>query len=236
MKPSECGEKKASRQCWECLKRRLVCDYTLPGCKKCQKAGKECPGYDEQKPLQWIQPGKVTSRKRKKDSPPKIYTVPVREQLKRDTQEKEPEPIEIPPTISPPLSDPIFEQVQNQSFYHGWKSSREDEWGYLAEDYDEKVSREIAMKAASTGGILDQIYSVGGRDRIEYIVANRLHDEASVMLPLERNALKRLERLLHILNMYDVPNYTYLNNETSDVVQAVQYCKSATLGMQFNTG
>ena len=75
MKRAECGEKKATRQCWECLKRRLVCDHTLPHCKKCIKNGKECPGYDEQKPLQWIEPGKVTSRRRKKDSPPKVYTI-----------------------------------------------------------------------------------------------------------------------------------------------------------------
>jgi hypothetical protein len=223
MKPSGCGENKASRQCWECLKRRLVCDHTLPGCKKCQKAGKECPGYDEQKPLQWIQPGKVTSRRRKKDSPPKIYTVPVREQTKSDIQE--PERPEIPPTAPPPLSDQIFDRIQDQSFYSAWTSSKEDEWGYLAEDYEEKIAREIAIKAASMGGILDQVYNVGGRSRVEYIVANGLHDEAASMLPLERNAMKRLERILHLLKLYDVPNYTYLENETSDVVQAVRYCK-----------
>jgi hypothetical protein len=37
MKNTESGEDKATRQCWECLKRRLVCDHTLPHCKKCQK-------------------------------------------------------------------------------------------------------------------------------------------------------------------------------------------------------
>jgi hypothetical protein len=55
------------RQCWECLRRRLVCDFAVPSCKKCQKGGKDCPGYDPQKPLQWLAPGKVTSRRRKKD-------------------------------------------------------------------------------------------------------------------------------------------------------------------------
>jgi hypothetical protein len=59
---------KANRQCWECLKRRLVCDCTLPHCKKCSKNGKECPGYADQKPLQWIEPGKVTSRTRRKNT------------------------------------------------------------------------------------------------------------------------------------------------------------------------
>jgi hypothetical protein len=43
-----------------------VCDFALPSCKKCQKGGKACPGYDPQKPLQWLAPGKVTSRRGKK--------------------------------------------------------------------------------------------------------------------------------------------------------------------------
>jgi hypothetical protein len=42
-----------------------VCDFTLPSCKKCEKAGKDCPGYNPQKPLHWVAPGKVTSRRRK---------------------------------------------------------------------------------------------------------------------------------------------------------------------------
>ena len=88
MKRAESGDRKANRQCWECLKRRLVCDHTLPHCKKCVKNGKECPGYDEQKPLQWIEPGKVTSRRRKKNSPPKVYTI----------RPRDPQP--VAPTIS----------------------------------------------------------------------------------------------------------------------------------------
>lgn len=63
------GANKASRQCWECVKRRLVCDFTLPRCKKCAKNGKECPGYGDQRPVQWVQVGKVTSRRRRKESP-----------------------------------------------------------------------------------------------------------------------------------------------------------------------
>lgn len=62
---SEAG--KATQQCWGCHKRRLVCDLTLPNCNKCVKAGFECPGYDERKPLQWLEPGKVLAKSRKKD-------------------------------------------------------------------------------------------------------------------------------------------------------------------------
>jgi hypothetical protein len=53
------------RQCWECHRRRLVCDFSHPGCRKCYTAGVECPGYGEKKPLKWITAGVVTSRLRK---------------------------------------------------------------------------------------------------------------------------------------------------------------------------
>lgn len=53
----------AKRQCWACIKKRLVCDYTRPACKKCKSAGIDCPGYNQKKPLKWLETGKVTSRK-----------------------------------------------------------------------------------------------------------------------------------------------------------------------------
>jgi hypothetical protein len=51
------------RQCWACVKKRLVCDFTRPACKKCRTAGIDCPGYSQKKPLRWLETGKVTSRK-----------------------------------------------------------------------------------------------------------------------------------------------------------------------------
>lgn len=41
-----------TKQCWECLKRRLVCDFSGPSCRKCRKRGVDCPGYGP-KPLVW---------------------------------------------------------------------------------------------------------------------------------------------------------------------------------------
>ncbi|CAI6308939.1 unnamed protein product [Periconia digitata] len=67
--PGHRAANKASRQCWECVKRRLVCDFTLPHCRKCISKGRECPGYGEQRPVQWVAVGKVTSRRRRKESP-----------------------------------------------------------------------------------------------------------------------------------------------------------------------
>ncbi|KAF9889352.1 hypothetical protein FE257_007462 [Aspergillus nanangensis] len=59
------------RPCWECRRRRLVCDFSVPECNKCRAAGVDCPGYGDKKPLKWLAPGKVRSRNRRRkcDSP-----------------------------------------------------------------------------------------------------------------------------------------------------------------------
>ena len=53
-------------QCWECRRRRLVCDGTQPVCAKCRAARIVCPGYADKKPLTWLAPGQVVSRTRKR--------------------------------------------------------------------------------------------------------------------------------------------------------------------------
>ena len=52
------------KQCWECRKRRLVCDSTKPTCKKCRVRRVECPGYTS-KPLKWTQPCTDKPRRRR---------------------------------------------------------------------------------------------------------------------------------------------------------------------------
>ncbi|KAI1112429.1 hypothetical protein F5Y14DRAFT_272629 [Nemania sp. NC0429] len=54
------------RHCWECLRRRLVCDSTRPVCNRCRTSGIVCPGYGEQQPLRWVKPGRVTARTRRR--------------------------------------------------------------------------------------------------------------------------------------------------------------------------
>ncbi|KAF1920812.1 hypothetical protein BDU57DRAFT_509254 [Ampelomyces quisqualis] len=66
-------ESNAPRHCWGCVKRRVVCDRTLPQCTKCLRTGIECPGYAEQKPLQWVQDRKVTSRGSKTKMNPMLH-------------------------------------------------------------------------------------------------------------------------------------------------------------------
>lgn len=53
------------RHCWECLRRRLVCDSVRPVCDRCRTNGIVCPGYGEQQPLRWVKPGRVTARNRR---------------------------------------------------------------------------------------------------------------------------------------------------------------------------
>jgi hypothetical protein len=55
----------SNRWCWECQRRRLVCDCARPVCNKCHGAGLVCPGYEDKKPLTWLAPGRVLSRTRK---------------------------------------------------------------------------------------------------------------------------------------------------------------------------
>ncbi|KAI0554705.1 hypothetical protein F4679DRAFT_233811 [Xylaria curta] len=54
------------RHCWECLRRRLVCDSVRPICNRCRNNGIVCPGYGEQQPLRWVKPGRVTARNRRR--------------------------------------------------------------------------------------------------------------------------------------------------------------------------
>ncbi|KAK3984076.1 putative C6 zinc finger domain protein [Cladorrhinum sp. PSN332] len=54
-----------NHQCWECRRRRLVCDGLVPVCTRCRTSRIVCPGYADKKPLTWLAPGRVISRNHK---------------------------------------------------------------------------------------------------------------------------------------------------------------------------
>ncbi|KAK1657214.1 hypothetical protein BDP55DRAFT_762034 [Colletotrichum godetiae] len=56
------GSGSARRSCWECQRRRLVCDSNRPVCSKCKLSGIVCPGYENVKPLTWVAPNQVTTQ------------------------------------------------------------------------------------------------------------------------------------------------------------------------------
>lgn len=250
MKRAECGEQKASRQCWECLKRRLVCDHTLPHCLKCIKAGKDCPGYDEQKPLQWVSPGKVTSRTRKKN-PPKIYTIPQREptvivqsglstvltscanfsafDCPEAATHKEIAVLECPTFQEPIPSIEAIEIYKNFLAAVLIYEDKADWWhGLTSEEQTEYVMR-MAMETSAGVGVAERFMTLGSQRKLREMVQRGQEKEAAVLLQSNRKPLEKLKRLLWIMEMNQLPSYDHLSNETSEVVQAVGYCMFSPL-------
>lgn len=247
MKPAESGEKKATRQCWECLKRRLVCDHTLPHCKKCIKAGKDCPGYDEQKPLQWVEPGKVTSRRRKKNGASKVYTIRPRDSeplaptipilLVADSQESDPSDLaesitrkdsptlEYPIVLEPQLSPEAVELYKNQLASMLIQEENATWWNGLT---TEEQTEHITIMAAETStniALANRFWQMGGQKNLKKALKLGQGWEAKVLFPSDRDPLTKLRRILWIMEMNQLPSYDNLSNETSEVVQSVNYCK-----------
>ncbi|KAL6352618.1 hypothetical protein LRP88_13085 [Fusarium phalaenopsidis] len=73
-----------SKPCWECLKRRLVCDLGRPGCQKCQSRDTECPGYDK-KPLKWLHPGQTRSKGRRAKNESNVIQLALRDTTEATT-------------------------------------------------------------------------------------------------------------------------------------------------------
>jgi hypothetical protein len=224
MKLANEGKEKATRQCWECLKRRLVCDFTLPHCKKCQKSGEECPGYNDRKPLQWIANGKVTSQHRNTKTKLKPRGTTSEEahilipELGADVSG--PSALGVPDT-----SDSYLGANHFHAAFDCWNSIDESTTMFMLKDHDEKFVREYVIRTAAGIEMLRKLFAVGGRRKIEEVVAKGLQSEAAKLVqPSDQNPINALERVLTLMRMYDLPDYGYLFNSTSEVVQAVTYC------------
>lgn len=112
------------KQCWECIRRRWVCDSTRPICKKCRNAGLVCPGYGEEKPLHFLAPGVVLSRPRKVKSARSqatcgISTVPISVDSKRssstDREGRELDMVLQNDTLIPTRSGPEIELFKSRT-------------------------------------------------------------------------------------------------------------------------
>jgi hypothetical protein len=248
MERAQSGEKKATRQCWECLKRRLVCDHTLPHCKKCIKTGKECPGYDEQKPLQWVEPGKVTSRRRKKDSPPKVYTIRPREHgpntpivsdlpaLSSENSSNSNSTETIAQGEPPALELSALDVAQHRDvdkpqmcaeaveLYESQLAAmlaREERWHSMT--VEEQAGHVTMMAAEAIAGVDvgQRILRMGSQKHIRAVVERGQAWEAAMLLQGDEKALEKLKRILWVMEINQLPSYEHLSNETSDIVQAV---------------
>ncbi|KAJ4359006.1 hypothetical protein N0V95_002541 [Ascochyta clinopodiicola] len=213
----------------------------------CIKAGKECPGYDEQKPLQWVEPGKVTSRRRKNDSPPKVYTI--------KAKDREPVMSAVPSLATvgyedadrtdsfdiiatnevPVLELPIFDEPQvTQEALDLYKcqlaySLLDEEtaaWWYNLSA--EEQAEHIVLNAINHAGgsrVAARIMQIGSKRSLKAVVERGQYWEAALLVKSDRQPLEKLRRLLRVMEVQDLPSYEYLSNETCEVVQAVNYCK-----------
>lgn len=249
MKQSESGEKKANRQCWECLKRRLVCDRTLSQCKKCIKASKDCPGYDEQKPLQWVEPGKVTSRRRKKEGAPKVYTIRARDKesvastvpvLPTATSQKSDSPdlsesvprdesssFEWPIMLERRLSPEAFELYNNQLSSLLVQEDNAAWWHSLTTEERKEHTTMMALETSANLALADCLMQIGSKGKLKKILEDK-EWKLEMLFPSDRDPLAKLQRLLWIMEMNQLPSYDHLSNESCEVVQAVTYCKFAS--------
>ena len=238
MKRTESGVERANRQCWECLKRRLVCDHTLPHCKKCVKAGKECPGYDAQKPLQWVEPGKVTSRRRKKDLTPKVYTI----RPKDDEAAVQPlERCHANATAVPSTVDFLNTVTREDPTTLEWLHLEEpgptpgaieiyksELASLLVHEENVEYVVQMAEQASAGASVAEHVLLTGNQDKLRALIQRGQESEIALLLNTTRNPLDRLKRLLSVMENNYIPSYDYLSNETSEVVQAVDYCTFPT--------
>ncbi|PKS12978.1 hypothetical protein jhhlp_000319 [Lomentospora prolificans] len=89
-------------QCWECQRRRLVCDSARPICNKCKTSGITCPGYDDKKPLTWLAPGRVVARNRQR-KPNATTKDPKKDSRKKKSLTVRPAPLPATPSSPPKI-------------------------------------------------------------------------------------------------------------------------------------
>ncbi|KAF2680530.1 hypothetical protein K458DRAFT_479847 [Lentithecium fluviatile CBS 122367] len=193
MKPTTVADK-ANRQCWECLKRRLVCDFTLPHCKKCLKNGRQCSGYDEKKPLQWVEPGQVLSRRRRK-APSKEQGSDMRVPRPRKCSDKESSSDDsTEDTTSAKTSKDVMKEFSER--FTPWKDDDIDEVMALAD----RITIKMVVSEKRHEEAQKMLRKVEGPEK----------------------ALRALERMLKWVEQEDIPTYN-LRSDASEVVQAVHY-------------
>jgi hypothetical protein len=200
MKPTTDIEK-AKRQCWDCLKRRLVCDFTLPHCNKCLKNGRQCSGYDDKKPLQWVETGHVLSRKRRK-APPKTLGIAMRCPRFKNYEGK-------------PNSDGNHNN-------HNDSNSGEDAQA-LEEAYAKLTNPGPVRNNIDRLGEVLRLFDLL---TIKLVVSEKRQDEAHKIVKTASNpekALLVLEQLVYVLEEEDIPVYN-LREDAAEAVQAVHYC------------
>lgn len=205
-----------------------------------------------------MEPGKVTSRRRKKDALPKVYAI----------RPRDPEPIapiiaSLPVFPSEDSSNSDSTEIIAQDAGPGLEQEMpEDHRHLIVEDsqgtaeavelyknqlaamlvHDEKAAwwhsmttaeqnqhiTDLAVEAAAGVEVGQTILRMGSQKNIKAVVERGQAWEAAMLLQSDKDPLEKLRRLLWVMETNQLPSYEYLSNETSEVVQAVNYCTSRT--------
>lgn len=221
-------ESRANRQCWECHKRRYACDRTLPSCKKCQKANKDCPGYNDQKPLLWIQPGRVSLRPKSKNRPTKFYGELGKHSVDDDVGSAPKEPQKLHRGDPREGSTMCGEEKGFPQLHSSASTSERDIelLNRLSQKRPNKVSFVQSMQEEEAHQIVLDILSLDSEVKTKRMAVNQprriIADETQSQ---DGDVITRMKHLLLRFYSANPPAHDYLSNETLELVQGVSYCK-----------
>jgi hypothetical protein len=147
-----------------------------------------------------------------------------------------------------------LEHVTRSQFFSEFTASTDYEWSHLDDDYKKHTLEEYGSHHAIAAEVFDTISLIGGKEQIEKVVSSGRKGQVSQTrreVELSRSTkrkkkdsklahsnedrLAQLERVLRFMNKCDVPHYAYLANDTSEVVQAVHYCKRHSFNTLYET-
>jgi hypothetical protein len=97
-------------------------------------------------------------------------------------------------------------------------------WNGLTDDERERHIRLMATEQAAGIDVADRFLKIGNKNKLKDVVRRGQYSEAALILRTERNPLERLQRLLRVMELQDLPSYDHLSNDSCEVIQAVDYC------------
>ncbi|KAI4700521.1 hypothetical protein J4E81_003482 [Alternaria sp. BMP 2799] len=203
------------------------------------------PGYSDQKPLQWVEPGHVTIRpKKKKKKECRLPTSAIRE----GKPEKLAPIISNEPFTAPEVSrdaclpeilgeggcswpvseelqlDPEESELSKSQLANALAQEDKPAWWRDSETKQQVDPIEpLAVEAGAGCGVGERIMCIGNKDQIKEVVERGQHWEAALLLQSNQRPLAKIRRLLQIMEMNRLPSYDFLSDETHDVVQAINY-------------
>ncbi|CAI6333989.1 unnamed protein product [Periconia digitata] len=176
------GSELADVQCYTCRKRHIRCDRTLPTCRKCDKKGVPCLGY--QKPLRWADGVAVRGKLKGKSKP--VVDADVIEMVNKNVQQQADSTYEKAAQFGVPLA----EQPETQN------APADSQWMQLMGYYNHTLCAERVTIGQTT--TLDRHLaplSVDTASRLPRIIVDCILAISAVHMSLQNPGNKALERL-----------------------------------------